>query len=125
MKKQVHIALIMCSVAVVVWTLSSEQNRRALLFSEGHTVRNGHGLLGARVGDTAETAQTALSGRGLRRNTQIINAGDDLVACYPDQPEGQPIALFRETGWRRGSVCLTLVDGRVSRIDWRYNLLSP
>jgi hypothetical protein len=105
--------------------LSSERNRLVFLDGVG-TVdgTNQRALLGARLGMSAEEAQAQLKTHGVELDPLFDRSSKDF-ACFSMQPAGSQILVFSDRTWRRGVICLSLDDDRVTRIDWYYNPLSP
>jgi len=116
------IALAVMAAAIA---LSSERNRLALSLNAGSITRGDRTLLAVSVGMPADAAAVALTSQGLVNNAMFRRSGDGLFACYRGQPPDQSIAVYEDHTWRRGVVCLTLEEGRVTRVDWHYNLLLP
>ena len=121
---------IFVAVVTVLWFLSFEPNRHALMAARGSIVDT-RSILGIRVGMTFDEARPKLQQQGFLWDEydSVSTPPNPLAgsaACYVAQPAGERIGVFADQTWRRAQVCLSLTEaGIVRRIDWSYNPGAP
>lgn len=77
--------------------------------------------LGVRIGDSVPVAVKTLKGEGLVMGG-TVRGGSCLS---PETFEANYTVQLVDLSWRKGTVCLGVMQGRVSHIGWLYNLLAP
>lgn len=115
---------ILVSGLIVVF-LSNEWNRAAL-GSEGYIEKGTK--FGLTIGDRKQEITEHLVTRGLvdestsGANETGYNSQSCLLHIYPSKYEVQ---VWGDDSWRRGTICIAFLDGKLARMSWHYNMLQP
>lgn len=118
LKQSLYWALSAAGVLLIVGGLlffSDPVNRRVYNDSSG-SISEGS-FLGASIDHSSEEATERLTGVGL--DFDYVKQGGRCF--YKDYPSDQSIHVFRDSTWRKGTVCL-VVDraGSVKAIEWWF-----
>lgn len=102
----------------IAWMTRIERNRMAFSGASGY-IETGE-KFGIGIGMTLNEASEILLKQGFWRPRGGIGG-----TCGGEQfPEHEILALS-DIRWRRGTVCLVEVDGKIARIGWYYNMAQP
>ena len=115
MKILVPAMLVACLVLGVFF--ANDLNRVALFNASGQTVSGK--LAGVEIGQRQGLATQALLKLGM-----ISGVYRDDGSC-PIQGRFDNILVFTDLSWRKGTICLGVVEERIAAVAWRYNLFQP
>jgi len=126
MKKLIFI----CSIAVLITGaylfFSNDRNKHA--FSSKGSIQQGT-IFGVHIGDTRPIADEYLNNIGyltLNPSPMTIRGVSTRNHCYSKEiPNNLTPVMYRDGSWRRGSLCVVYDEGRVSEINWWYDMFAP
>jgi len=125
MKGRRVMVLMIIGLGVLVVFLSNEWNRAAF-GSEGYIVEGKK--FGLTIGASKKEMTEYLVERGLadRSIPRTNEVGHNPQSChlhiYANEYEVQ---LWADKSWRRGTICVAYLDGKLTRVSWIYNMLAP
>ena len=93
--------------------------RAGLLASQGHAEEGSK--FGVEIGMELDDAGHGLRERGLRP-VALTAPASCHGRIYAAEHE---LELWYDDTWRRGTICLASVNGRVESISWLYNWIAP
>ena len=123
-KRVVKMIALLTLGALLVF-FSSEWNR-TLFYPEGFIEKGKK--FGLEIGHSKEIVTERILDRGLIDRTGLgaNETGYNLQSChlhiYEDRYEVQ---LWVDKSWRKGTICVAFLDGKLARMSWWYNPLAP
>ena len=123
--KKVVIGIAILAFGLLAIFLSNEWNRAAW-GSEGY-IENGT-KFGLTIGESKPEVAIYLTSRGLINETTVgINETHyNPQSCYNYIHGAEyEVELWRDDSWRRGSICIAFLDGKLARVSWWYGMFQP
>lgn len=117
------ISIIVISLAILFF--SSEWNRAA--FGSKGSIEQGE-KFGISIGSNKQDTIDYLTARGLIDETAVgINETHyNPQSCYNYIHGAEyEVELWADDSWRRGSICVAFIDGKLARMSWLYGMLQP
>jgi len=118
-KRYLLIALPMLCIAVAAILILSPLTRVAITRSKGK-IDEGR-FLDVEIGSMSAAAHKALTDRGFR-HIERTQGGNCMGIFYEANFE---VNLYFDDSWRRGTICVASIDGRVRSVRWYYDFLDP
>lgn len=123
--KRIVILLIIFFLGLGVVFLSNEWNRAAF-GSEGHIEKGTK--FGLSIGDSKKEITEYLVDRGMieKSGRGANETGYNPQSCHLHiYVEKYEVELWADESWRRGTICVAYLDGKLTRVSWIYSMLSP
>lgn len=118
MKRKLFLIFITTVILVAaIWLWLSDLDRIALIDTHGQ--KSSGTLAGVRVGQSSQDAVYNLKNLGMRS----ANYADD--GSCPLRGRFDQIIVFIDVSWRKGTICIGIIQGKVSSVAWRYNFFQP
>ena len=123
--KKAMIWMAILALGLVVLFLSNEWNRAA--FGSRSNIEDGT-KFSLTIGDSKQEVVGYFTARGLVDvSTYAINETHyNPQRChnhiYSDEYE---VELWSDDSWRRGTICVAFLDGKLARISWDYGMFQP
>jgi len=128
MKKAIKMIILVLGLTLTVSFLlfiSNEWNRAAF-GAHGHIEKGTK--FGLTIGDSKSEVVSYLVARGLTDGTtlEINETHYNPQSChnhiYSDEYEVQ---IWDDRSWRRGTICVAFLDGKLARVSWYYGMFQP
>jgi hypothetical protein len=111
-------------IAAAIFILSDEFNRSGALASEGY-IESGS-KFGIEIGMSRDAAANKLASRGLEWSELPTDPRFSPQSCHghTHSPE-RLVELWIDRSWRRGTICLSSEENKITSVSWVYNWGAP
>lgn len=93
--------------------------RLSILNPKGH-IKEGK-FIDIYIGESSRSAHEKLMKRGLK----LIDRSPGKFCMGVAYPTQASVELFADHSFRRGTICIASVNGRVREINWFYHFMLP